>query len=86
MEIIYNKDNKVLFVNGVAFTNERLEFIRKIVKYWKLNDPLFVYRISVIDQNSHAEVIIDEHSIGIIYKEISESEYKEMFVFDKTTI
>jgi hypothetical protein len=86
MELVYNKDNKTLFVNGVAFTKERLELIRKIVRYGKRNDPMFEYRVTVIDRGSHAEVIIDENSIGIIYKEISDSEFKEMFAFDKTNI
>jgi len=86
MELIYNKDSKTLFVNGVAFTKERLELIRKFVKYGKSNDPKFEYRVTVVDRGSHAEVIIDENSFSIIYKEITDAEFKELFVFDKTNI
>ena len=86
MELKYNRDNKTLFVNGVAFTKERLELIRKFVKYGKRNDPMFEYRVTVVDNGSHAQVIIDENSFSIIYKEITDAEFKELFTFDNSNI
>jgi len=70
MEIIRNTESGLLFINGVAFTKERLEYINDLITYGMENHQQFEYRIIVIDNGNMAEVIIDRKSIGIIFKTI----------------